>query len=113
MEEDKTMYIRIRFGDSHFHFPLIKVAKFIYEYFQFEEDAYPTTEEDLEELQDIVKGLLYQRYRLSHYKEADYPIEEEYFVPIIQFVKYSDILDWDNGESAYIPMFDDGEVTIR
>ena len=104
MEEDKTMYIRIRFGDSDFHFPLIEVAKFIYEYFQFEEDAYPTTEEDLEELQDIVKGLLYQRYRLS---------EEEYFVPIIQFVKYSDILDWDNGGSAYIPMFDDGEVTIR
>ena len=33
MEEDKTMYIRIRFGDSHFHFPLIEVAKFIYEYF--------------------------------------------------------------------------------
>lgn len=113
MEKDKTMYIRIRFGDNDFHFPLIEVAKFIYEYFQFEEDAYPATEENLEELQDIVKGLLYQRYRLSHYKEADYPIEEEYFVPIIQFVKYSDILDWDNGGSAYIPMFDDGEITIR
>ena len=40
MEEDKTMYIRIRFGDSHFHFPLIEVAKFIYEYFQFEEERY-------------------------------------------------------------------------
>lgn len=38
---------------------------------------------------------------------------EKYFEPILEFVDYVDIPDWDNDESVYIPMFKDAEIIRR
>lgn len=38
---------------------------------------------------------------------------EKYFEPTLKFVDYLDIPDWDNGESIYIPMFENAEIITR
>lgn len=38
---------------------------------------------------------------------------EDIFVPILEFVDYLDIPDWDDNESVYIPMFENAEIIRR
>ena len=37
----------------------------------------------------------------------------DYFEPDLEIVDYLDIPDWDNSESAFIPLFNDGAVIYR
>lgn len=111
--EEKNLYLYISIRDNDFKFELEDVCRLLYEFFQFTDD-YPENEQDLKELKPIVQNLLYQRDQLKRYKDKNYPnVPVSYFKPQMKFINSLDIPDWDNGESAYIPMFDDGEVTIR
>lgn len=111
--EKKDLYLYISIGDNDFQFGLRDVCNWLYKWFEWSGE-YPGNEKDLEELRPIVQNLLYQRDQLKRYKDKDYPnVSVGYFKPRMEFVYSSDIPDWDNGESAYIPMFDDGEVTFR
>lgn len=110
---EKDLYLYISIGDNDFKRGLKNVCELLYEFFQFTDD-YPENQQDLEELKPIVQNLLYQRDQLKRYKDKAYPnVPVDYFKPQMEFIYGSNIPDWDNGESAYIPMFDDGEVTIR
>lgn len=111
--KEKNLYLYISIRDNDFKFELEDVCRLLYEFFQFTDD-YPENEQDLEELKPIVQNLLYQRDQLKRYKNKNYPnVPVSYFKPQMKFINSLDIPDWDNGESAYIPMFDDGEVTFR
>lgn len=35
------------------------------------------------------------------------------FNPVLEFVNYEDIPDWDDNSSVYIPMYDNAEILIR
>lgn len=106
-------YLRITIHDNDFSLSLEWIGEILYEIFCME-DNYPT-EEKLPMLKENIKHLWHRVYTIQDlmrwYRAGD--VDADYFNPHLEFVDYADIPDWDNHESLYIPMFDDGKILIR
>ena len=106
-------YLRITIHDNDFRLSLEWIGELLYEIF-WTEDNYPT-EERLPMLKEYIKHLWHSTYVIHDFMRW-YPagnVNEDYFKPYLEFVDFADIPDWDNGESIYIPMFDDAKILIR
>jgi hypothetical protein len=106
-------YLRVTIHDNDFSMSLEWIGELLYEIF-CTEDNYPT-EEQLPTLKEYIKRLWHITYTiqdLMRWSRAG-DMDDGYFNPHLEFVDYVDIPDWDNHESLYIPMFDDGKVLIR
>lgn len=120
-EKDKqkirSKYLKVTIRDNDFKIALKAMCDMLYHYLE-EFYGYPT-EKDLPKLKKYIKSILFGIVHVgkisnnSSFSKANDEVPEDYFEPILEFVDYFDIPDWDNGESAYIPMFDDGKVLIR
>ena len=109
--EDK--YLRITIHDNDFSLSLRWIGELLYEIF-WAEDNYPT-EDKLPVLKEYVKRLWHSTYMIQDCMRW-FPagnVDEGYFEPDLEFVDFADIPDWDNGESIYIPMFDDAKILVR
>ena len=110
--KQKATYLKITIHDNDFIISLMYVGDLLYKIFQ-NEGRYPT-EEDLPYLKERIKYIwcgIHATNRLmrwgTEYAKEDYEISHlEYFEPILSFVDYLDIPNWENSECIYIPMFD-------
>lgn len=113
-EEHTARYLRVTMHDNDFWLSLEYLSKMLYDIFIFE-GRFPE-EDELPLLKKYIQPLWFSLHNLSSvmcwnknsvgFKETI----EKYFEPILEFVDYVDIPDWDNGESAYIPMFKNAEI---
>ena len=106
-------YLRITIHDNDFRTSLEAIGELLYESFQFEGN-YPT-EAQFSMLKECIKYLWFganMTKDLMRWGEIT-DVDIDYFNPRLEFVDYLDIPDWDNGESIYIPMFDDAEIISR
>ena len=116
-KEYTAKYLRITMHDNDFSGSLELLADMLYKIFigegRFpEEDKFPL-------LEKYIQPLWFSLHNISHiirwnknivrFKEST----EECFEPTLEFVDYLNIPDWDNGESIYIPMFEDGDIIMR
>lgn len=106
-------YLSVSICDNDFTSSLQMVGELLYDIFQYE-GKYPT-EEDFLRLKEIIKYLwlgadmAQDLMRWGHINSPNI----KYFEPDLEFVNSDDIPDWDNYETIYIPMFDDGEIIAR
>lgn len=106
-------YLRITIHDNDFSLSLEWIGELLYEIF-YTEDNYPT-EEQFPLLKEYIKRLWHITYTiqdLMRWSRAG-DMDDSYFNPHLEFVNFADIPDWDNRESIYIPMFDDGKILVR
>ena len=104
-------YLRVTIHDNDFRISLQFVCDILYEIFWM--TNYPT-EEDFPKLKECIKHLWFGTNATVGLLESGcYKTDIKYFSPYLEFVDLLDIPDWDNGESAYIPMFDDAEVIYK
>lgn len=118
-------YLRITIHDNDFRHSLGLIGDLLYDIFR-SEDSYPT-EEELPALREYIKRLWHSAYSVKtlirnalmkrvfpdYVDENTSCVDEDYFSPHLELVYYADIPDWDNYESIYIPMFDNGEILMR
>ena len=108
---NNTRYLRVTIHDNDFSSSLMRVGGLLYESFQFYE-KYPT-EKDFLALKEAIKHLWLSIHRMQdliRWGNLNNCTDMEYFNPHLEFVDVTDIPDWDNAESIYIPMFNDGEI---
>ena len=116
-KEYTAKYLRITMHDNDFWLSLEYLSKMLYDIF-ISERRFPE-EDELSSLKKFIQPLWFSLHNLSSLmrwnKSCVGFIEtiEETFVPILEFVDYLDIPDWDNGESVYIPMFENAEIIRR
>lgn len=109
----KYKYLRVTIHDNDFSEPLRLVGDILHEIF-YSEDNYPT-EQHLPILKERIKYLWHSIYMTQDSMRicSAGPVDASYFEPHLEFVDSTDIPDWDNGESIYIPMFDNGNILSR
>ena len=111
--EDK--YLRVTIHDNDFSLSLEWVGDLLYKIF-YTEDHYPT-EEQLPKIKEYIKRMWHSAHVIQDIMRWDtdggHNDDCEYFNPRLEFVNAGDIPDWDNRESIYIPMFDDGKILVR
>lgn len=112
MDKD-ARYLRVTIHDNDFRSSLMCVGRLLQDMFWCCE-RYPT-EEEFPELQEIIMHIWHRTDQLTDMLEnhGHRLSNATYFKPDLKFVLYSEIPDWDNSESIYIPMFDDAEILTR
>lgn len=95
-------YLEITIHDNDFSEALRLVGKHLYQIFS--ETQFPNNEKDLESIKPLVTQLLDVSHRLYSCSNKSYM---KYFdVRLkLKFVDFTDIPDWNNYESIYIPLF--------
>lgn len=102
--------------DRDFWNSLSQLSDILYEIFQ--KIRFPE-EDELPLLKKYVKHLWYSLHNIDDImtwnKNSVGFIESnlEWFTPHLEFVDYLDIPEDDNGESEYIPMFEEAEILRR
>ena len=81
-------------------------------------DFYPNTEEDLNKLKPAIANLWNGFYMVNvasdKRKERDETKLDMFMKNIdLEIVDFTDIPEWDNYETMYIPLFKDGECIIK
>lgn len=110
-------YLKITNDDNDFVISLGRVAVILYEIFQSEQ-RYPT-EDELPLLKDYIKCLWFSVHNVRNFIRWDkdfsgfHETKKKIFMPVLEFVDYSDIPEVGDMDSAYIPMFDNAEILIR
>ena len=114
-------YLRVTNHDNDFRSSLEAVCYALYDIF-CGEDRWPT-EEDFPKLKEYIKHMWWGAHNvMSHmrwkdtcvvHRELDKNHDMDYLEPKLSFVDFSEIPDWDNFESVYIPMFCDAEILLR
>ncbi len=110
-------YLRITMYDNDFSQSLEQLSRMLYEMFLFE-GRFPE-EDELQLLEKYIQPLWFSIHNISKIMRWNkngvrfMQTSEILFTPTLEFVDYLDIPDWDNGESVYIPMFEDAEIIRR
>ena len=116
-----TTYLRVTNHDNDFRQSLETVCYAMYDIF-CGEDKWPT-EDDFPKIKKYIKymwwaahnAMGYMRWKntcVVHHELNKYD-DMNYLEPKLSFVDFSEIPDWDNFESVYIPMFCDAEILLR
>lgn len=109
-------YLRVTMHDNDFWFSLTLLADMLYEIFN-KEGRFPE-EDELPLLKKFVRPLWFSLHNISGIMRWNKNTVgftesvEELFTPILEFVDYLDIPEWDNNESVYIPMFENAEIIV-
>lgn len=105
-------YLRITIHDNDFTSSLEEVGILLYK--MFNQYEYPT-EDQLPMISECIKQLWYSITSLDTFLHRGHltNVDISYFTPILEFIDYLDIPDWDNYESIYIPMFDNADIIVR
>lgn len=116
-KEYAAKYSRVTMYDNDFSGSLELLADMLYKIF-IGEGRFPE-EDEFPLLEKYIQSLWFSLHNISHimrwnknivgFKES----AEGYFQPTLEFIDYLNIPDWDNGESIYIPMFEDAEIIMR
>lgn len=118
MEKEYTAkYLRITIHDNDFWQSLEQLSRILYETFLTEkrfpeEDEFPLLKKYIQSLWfslHNLKSIMRWNKNVVGFRES----AEDIFVPILEFVDYLDIPDWDDNESVYIPMFENAEIIRR
>lgn len=106
-------YLKLTIHDNDFRNELENVSNSLHEILYFLDVTPDILADKLPQLQAVVQGLLYEIH-LIHvlFDECKELVNKDYFKPDLEIVNYSDIPDWDNGESAFIPL-GEGDVIYR
>ena len=110
-------YLKITNDDNDFVVSLGRVAVILYEIFQ-PEQRYPT-EDELPLLKEYIKCLWFSVHNVHDFMRWNknfsgfHETKKEIFMPVLEFVAYSDIPEFGDTDSAYVPMFDNAEILIR
>ena len=108
-------YLKVTVHDNDFIHPLLKAVGVLYD-ICYENDRYPD-ETDLEDIRIFINHLCFNIKQISDHFEWDITTSEhllEYLMPDICIIDGSDIPEWDNAESVYMPLFDtDDEIFFR
>ena len=112
-----SKYLRVTIHDNDFTSSLRIACEAFYQ-LCYEENRYPD-EEDFPIIRkyfshvwsglDSLQNLLRWKDISIEYKSSSMT----YLNPELSFVVFENIPDWDNHESVYIPMFDNGEILMR
>lgn len=116
-KEYTAKYLRVTMHDNDFWYSLTLLADILYRIF-IEEGRFPE-EDELPLLKKYIQPLWFSidnissimRWNKNSVGFSENP--ERIFEPTLEFVDYLDIPDWDNGESIYIPMFENAEIIRR
>lgn len=111
------VYLRVTVHDNDFISPLKIVCDAVYEIF-CGEDKWPD-EDDFHEIKKYIKYMLFgidgfthlMRWKGTNVKRRC--TDMNYLIPDMEFIAFSDMPEWDNYESVYIPMFPESDIIIR
>ena len=116
-EKYSAKYLHITMYDNDFINSLSLLADTLYAIFIFE-GRFPE-EDELILLKKYIKPLLFSIHNINSMISRNKTVVgftetlEQYFEPILEFVDYIDIPNWDDNQSVYIPMFEDAEIIRR
>lgn len=116
-EKYTAKYLHITMYDNDFINSLSLLADMLYTIFKNEE-RFPE-EDELPLLEKYIRSLWFSLHNINHIMSRNKTVVgfsetmEKYFAPTLEFVDYLDIPNWDDNQSAYIPMFENGEIIIR
>ena len=113
--EDDAYYLKVTIHDNDFKYDVEFVANMLNAIFQFFDAAKKSIIDNLFQLQNCIKELLYQTHSIMNLVDrynSGISVPIDYFEPKLEVVTYNDIPDWDNGESVYVPLFE-GSIICR
>lgn len=118
MSEKYTVkYLHITMYDNDFINSLSLLADMLYAIFILEE-RFPE-EDELTLLKKYIQPLWFSIHNINSIMSRNKTVVgftetlEKYFEPILEFIDYLDIPNWDDSQSVYIPMFENAEIIIR
>lgn len=116
-EKYTAKYLHITMYDNDFINSLSLLADMLYAIFILER-RFPE-EDELPLLKKYIQPLWFSIHNINSIMSWNKNVVgftetmEKYFYPTLEFIDYLDIPDWDDSQSAYIPMFENGEIIIR
>lgn len=112
MLNGKEYYLKLTIHDNDFYFTIQFVSELLYEIFYFLDITAIDLYKHLPQIKTHIQQLLYSTSFIEHQLEGIYNPDLEYFQPDMELVTSIDIPDWDNDESAFIPLFE-GDIIYR
>lgn len=109
----KEKYLKVTIYDNDFTSSLVRVCKILYNIFQ-DEDKYPE-EKDFPFLKTAIQymwcgtKMAQDISRWGNINTSSF----NYLIPDLEIVDAHEIEEWENYESVYIPLFDDGSLVVR
>ena len=112
-----NLYLKLSIHDNDYWYIIERVSESLSEIFYFLDITPDILEDKLPQLKTYIQDMLYTTYAMCFLLKGRDKGEEltlrDYFEPDLEIVDYLDIPDWDNSESAFIPLFNDGAVIYR
>ena len=110
--ESGHYYLKLSIHDNDFRSDIEFVADTLYNIFYFFDTASDEIVNNLPHLKVCVKEILYETHKIFNLLGHGSPVSKDYFDPDLKVIDYLDIPEWDNGESAFIPLFE-GDIIYR
>ena len=108
----KDCYLKLTIYDNDFGYEIKLVSELLRDVFCFLDIEPVDLYNNLAQVKEYVQYLLYATSSISHQLEGMPLTSFDYFKPDLEIVPYRDIPDWDNGETAFIPLFE-GDIIYR
>ena len=105
-----NLYLKLSIHDNDYWYIIERVSESLSEIFYFLDITPNILKNKLPQLKIYIQDMLYTTYTMCFLLEGRDKDEEltsrDYFEPDLEIVDYLDIPNWDNGENAFIPLFD-------
>lgn len=107
-----SYYLKLSIHDNDFRNEIELVANTLYSIFYFFDTTSDDIVDNLPQIKNCVKEILYEIHRIFNLLWHGSPVAKDYFDPDLSVVDYTDIPEWDNGESAFVPLFE-GDIIYK
>ena len=107
-----SYYLKLSIHDNDFGDVIELVADMLYDMFYFLDTTSDDIVNNLPQIKNCVKEMLYEIHRMFNLFGHGSPVAKDYFEPDLKIVEYMDIPEWDNGESAFVPLFE-GDIIYK
>ena len=105
-----NLYLKLSIHDNDYWYIIERVSESLSEIFYFLDITPNILKNKLPQLKIYIQDMLYTTYTMCFLLKGRDKDEEltsrDYFEPDLEIVDYLDIPNWDNGENAFIPLFD-------
>ena len=105
-----NLYLKLSIHDNDYWYIIERVSESLSEFFYFLDITPNILKNKLLQLKIYIQDMLYTTYTMCFLLKGRDKDEEltsrDYFEPDLEIVDYLDIPNWDNGENAFIPLFD-------
>lgn len=105
-----NLYLKLSIHDNDYWYIIERVSESLSEFFYFLDITPNILKNKLPQLKIYIQDMLYTTYTMCFLLKGRDKDEEltsrDYFEPDLEIVDYLDIPNWDNGENAFIPLFD-------